>query len=83
MPGTLTIDAGAGVNTVNLGSAALGFLPNVQTGGDTITGSGGLVGGIAGLLVMNGSGSDTLNIDDSADGASTATLTGSHLSGWA
>ncbi|HRI80895.1 MAG TPA: hypothetical protein PLF88_00510, partial [Opitutaceae bacterium] len=66
--GATSIDTGAGANTVNVGSLA--------------PGGGGNVNGIAGLLTVTGGGTDTLNVDDTGDGAAnTGTLTGTTLTG--
>lgn len=70
MEGNLTINGGAGDDTVTAGSLAPAL-------------TGGMMAGIAGALSFSGdAGSDTLNIDDTAAGSdSQAVLTGSTLSG--
>ena len=69
VPGTLTVNAGTGDVTVNVGSFALG--------------SGGTAGGIASQLILNGGpGNDVLNIDDSGDTVATdVQLTSTALAG--
>jgi acrosin len=65
---TTTLKAGAGVNTINVGSVA------PQTGG--------IVNNVQNLLTVIGGGGDTLNIDDTGSAAvNTGALTGSALSG--
>ncbi|MGN6642873.1 MAG: beta strand repeat-containing protein, partial [Verrucomicrobiota bacterium] len=65
-----TINTGAGANTVNVASNAP-------------AGTGGVLTGIAGKLIVNGQGmADTLNVDDSGDSlASSLILTSSTLTG--
>ncbi len=63
-----TLNTGAGTNVINLGSLA--------------PATGGITGLIQGSLVVVGSGSDTMNVDDTADTANqTGTLSATTLSG--
>ena len=63
------LNTGSGTNTVNVGSLA-----------PTLTG--GIVDNIQGTLNLTGSGSDTLNVDDTGStGAKTGTLTATTLTG--
>ncbi len=65
--GPTTVNTGAGVNTVNVGSS--------------LSMTGGVVSGIQGLLVINGNGSDTMNLDDTGTTVSrTGLLTSSTIS---
>jgi hypothetical protein len=71
-----TVNLGAGVNTVNVGSN----VPVLMNGVMVL--SGGIISGIEGALTLEGSGSDTLNVDDSGTTVSrTGTLTSSTLTG--
>ncbi len=70
--GPTTINTGAGVNTINVGSD----LPVMVNGLPVL--SGGVLTGIQGILTLNGSGSDTLNVDSTG---SSANLTGFLTSG--
>ena len=69
--GTTTVNTGLGTNTINVGSLA-----------PTLTG--GIVDNIQGQLIIQGSGSDTLNVDDTgSEGDKTGTLTATMLTGLA
>ena len=69
--GTTTVNTGLGANTINVGSLA----PTL---------SGGIVDNIQGQLIIQGSGSDTLNVDDTgSEGDKTGTLTSTTLTGLA
>jgi hypothetical protein len=64
------VNTGTGTNTVNVGSLA----PNV----------GGILDNIQGAVIVTGSGSDTLNVDDTGSaGSKTGTLTATTLTGLA
>ena len=66
-----TLNTGAGSNTINVGSLA----PTL---------AGGIVDNIQGALIIQGSGSDTLNVDDTgSEGNKTGTLTSTTLTGLA
>ena len=63
--GTTTVDAGGGADTVNVGTNAQGNAANPGNNGS------GTLNFIGALLTINGdgSGSDVLNVDETADGA--------------
>jgi len=66
-----TLNTGLGTNTINVGSLA----PTLV---------GGIVDNIQGQLIIQGSGSDTLNVDDTgSEGNKTGTLTATTLTGLA
>jgi len=65
---TTNINTGSGTNTVNVGSLA--------------PATGGIVNGIQGALIVVGSGTDTMNVDDTGStSAKTGTLTSTTLTG--
>ncbi len=71
---TVAILGTLGFNTTKISSLASGNTRNTFDVGTAAPGSGGLASGVAGPLVVQGSGRDTLNLDDSGDTASQALL---------
>ena len=69
MSGTMTVNTGAGTNTVNIGSN----MPSAN----------GLAKNIRGTLTITGGGATTMNVDDTGDSAAaTGKLTGSAIAGF-
>ncbi|MDA1273124.1 MAG: hypothetical protein O2960_03590, partial [Verrucomicrobia bacterium] len=87
----LNIGLGGGSDTFNIQSTASVSLTTLNTGGganavnvgSSAPGTGGTVNSVSGKLIVNGEGSsDTLNVDDTGDGASnTGLLTSTRLTG--
>ena len=88
---TLTISLGSGGNTINVESTYSTTVTTLNVGAginiinvtsNAPTTSGGVVAGIAGQLIVNGQGSDTLNLNDTGDsGSGTLTQTTTTLTG--
>jgi hypothetical protein len=86
--GTTTLNSGSGSDTVNVQATSGTTTVNTGTGTNTINiGSkepttGGVLNNILGALTINGSGNDTMNVDDTGStAAKTGTLTATTLTG--